>query len=283
MYQSKLIILFLLCSSSLFGQDHEAIKDQLENREYTERPAVLIYLIDQEESKLPSPMVDQLNDCLKGAIAKSHKFGEQKYHDPSTSAMYAAYRHSVHYVIQLNIIDVMADGKEFEKYAPRGEHEYTITANFVLLDLVKGTRLISEPIIFSDQANGEYDNEFLSSMSTYYRERILAQLQKTFPTILKIKKLGEVNKGKAKSIIFSKADYARSGKPKYLGVYILDKTIAVENQEDIYTFKKIGFLKDLKKIEGYECHYNVEKGKADIYDHFSNGTELYITTLSLGQ
>lgn len=277
------LILFLLISCFLtsFAQDHEAIKSQLKNRIYTEQPNVLVYLLDLEKSKLPTQLAEKLNECIMGAVRYSSKFGDEKFFNPNQSLDYKAYRQAVHYIIQMDIVDVLVDGKEIGDYPSSGE--YTVSAELSMIDLVKGTREFSKTIIFSGDAESVYDQKFADEMSTYFRESILFQLRTTFPYIFEIQELGEVSKNKAKSLVFRNSNYVVSGKPKYLSVYILDKTIEVDYLDPIHTFKQVGFLKFQKQIEGNKCLYGVENGKSEIYELYSKGTELYVTNLSLGK
>ena len=282
MHRIKLIlILSICCYFASFGQDHEAIKNQLRNRIYTNQPDVVVYIIDSENSKLPTPLAEKLNECIMGAIRFSSKFGDEKFYKPSNSQFNKSYDQAAHYVIQLDIVDVLVDGKEIGDYPSRGE--YTVSAEFSMIDLVKGTREFSKAIIFSGNADSVYDQSFADEMSEYYREAILIQLRTTFPHVYEIQELGEVSKNKAKSVVFRNGNYVVGGKPKYLGVYILDKTIKVEGIDPIYTFKRVGSLRDMKKVEGNKCYYDVDKGKSEIYELYSNGTELYVTNLVLGK
>jgi len=284
MYRTKIIfcaILFL--SFSLLAQDGKDIELQLENKIYSERPEVLVYLIDANEVKLPTVWIDIINKGLSKGITSTDRFGKEIFFDPKNQSAAEAWNHPTPYVAKFEMIDILVDGRRITSELPSTKKEYTITGNFILLDLVTGTRLISEIIIFAGLANDLTDEIFLDKMSNYIENQIKAKLLVTFPIIIEVAKLGEVNKEKAKTIFLKKYDYVVSGKPKYLGVYILEKSLTIDDNEPIHIFKKIGYLKDLKKIKGYECEYQVEKGKSEIYEYFNAETKLYVTSLTLGK
>lgn len=284
MHRTKLILCaILLFSISLLAQEDKGIELQLENKIYTERPEILVYLIDANEIKLPSLWIEKINKGISKGISSTDRFGKEILHNPKSQPASEAWSHPTPYVAKFEIIDILVDGRQMTSELPSTMEQYTISGNFILLDLVKGTRLISETIIFSGSANNGTDEIFLDEMTSYIENQIKSKLLVTFPTIIEVAKLGEVNKEKAKSIFLRKYDYVIAGKPKYLGVFILEKSIAIDENEPIHIFKNIGYLKDLKKVKGYECEYQVERGKSDIYDHFIAGTKLYITSLSLGQ
>ena len=283
MLQTRIFILLFSCLSfSLFGQESADIEYALEKKVYSKNPDVLVYLLDLE-TKVPGEWLSTINNSIKSGIKASNRFGEEFIHDPKLHNATQAYNTSVPYVAKLDVIDILVDGKNIGPTLPNKKTEYIISSNFILLDLVKGTRIASETIIFSSVSEKGSDEKFLEEMGEYIKQQILYSLGKTFPIILSPVKLGETNKEKAKTIMLQKYEYTIAGKPKYLGVYILDKTIEIEDEEPSYIFKRIGNLKDLKKVVAYNCEFEVTSGKSEIYEHFNNGTKLYITTLPLGK
>ena len=279
MLRSKIILFILFISYlSCFGQEPANIKAYIKNETYTERPSLVFYLVNERNANLPSNWVTELNKWIKGSIPSTPFFTKTKFFIDKEYGLSSGHNTPSHYVAKFEIIDVFIDGKRRTENPQSKKAEYTISANFRLIDLIKGTNVLYETMIFSGVADNNYDEEFIKKMSKYFQENIKLKIDSHFPKIYEIKELGKVSKNKVKSIYFRKGPTY----PKYLYAYIYEKTIGDKDQDPIYIFKEIGSL-HLPKNTGNFTEYKVYNGKDTLFEYYNNETPIYITTLLLGK
>jgi len=273
-----LIIFFL--PSFLLAQSTEEITALIENRIHANEIDVTIFELYSSRSKIPNEWQDEINRAVYNAIESTKVFRKisrnniMKY--PGMKAK------ATHYIAKIEVIEVTVDGKPYRGPISGSISNYTVATNFTLLDLFKGTNVVSELIVFSQKDNGK-SNDFIEQLGEYNEEQIKKSINHFFPKTYQIDNIDDITSPALITVKIDKKKLQAGGNPSQLYVYIFKRYLAPDSENPIPLFEKVGELLSTEREKDEKVIFQVEEGRLDIISNYKKGKDLFITTLSLGK
>lgn len=263
------------------AQETEHVLNFLKESRYTNNPNAEVYVVNDKQN-IPAALLDNIKVAFHYGVKNTTKFANvydrsaEKYEDISLSHLT---QNTAHYLFVLDINEyTVVPGKA-------SRSRVYLSADIKGLDIVSGTVICQEAIdlnvklknyseyTFSESKEGE---AFVKTI----RERTGSAVRGYFRDAGLILKLGEIDGDKVKTVLVNQLEYMKSGSPKYLGVYRVDK-INESDRHTSYTFLKVGELRSGKKLKDL-TELKVGDGKKEILKYYNDGVPLYYTTMSLG-
>lgn len=279
---SLIYLLIFLFPSFVYSQSSEELNAYLENRVLADEIDVTIFELRESHSKIPEIWQDEINEAVYEAIKSTDVFRKITRYNIMNNMNASINAKATHYIAKLEVIEIMVEGKAYNNQKIEYGYNYTVTTNFSLLDVLRGTNVISELLIFSSNGNG-IERIRPGSIGKFHKEKIKAAINKQFPSTYEIADLENISSPILLNLKFNQKDIEAGGNPQQLYVYTFWGYIGTDPKNQIPMFDKIGVLtnSDIKKDEN--ILYKIVEGKADIISSHKKGMDLFITPLSLSK